>query len=476
MLKSDSVEGEQVQKLTEVINLIEEILNDVAAISIGGDNADALVKYLKQVVETWAAGNEENIPADQLKTLDRIFSIFKTATRKNMDGCSVLFTEIFVDVCILLLSKGSVLAETKAGEECRTQCLSALNNAAIRAPGNGLYEMLLERPGFGGDASRLDQLIGTMRLRSSPAYLTIMANLLYRCMASNAVIFEHVVKEAPGGRCFLLEILVATLASCVWDGSKNRLPLPATRKKIDLASALFRIAYLYISSEKDKVADERNVSLKTSFGLILLKVFFLDDDVFQHSYQLKKDAVMVLTVMPKSYLSYFVSCRGVRPLCQHCVQVLECCMLNSCKTSLTEAESNLLIPLLVAMYKIAMESGAGRSEFESIIFPCVQDLPGRSIGDTNAVDRHQDASDGPTKPDTVYKPSNAPAFSFRYHLISLLLKTSNANVLIPLGDFLLALCNEDVDIFVGRVGLGYGAGVLQRKGSLAQIMSRQMHS
>ena len=151
-------------------------------------------------------------------------------------------------------------------------------------------------------------------------------------------------------------------------------------------------------------------------------------------------------------------------------------MLNSCKTSLTEAESNLLIPLLVAMYKIAMESGAGRSEFESIIFPYVQDLPGRSIGDTNAVDRHQDASDGPTKPDTVYKPSNAPAFSFRYHLISLLLKTSNANVLIPLGDFLLALCNEDVDIFVGRVGLGYGAGVLQRKGSLAQIMSRQMHS
>ena len=116
------------------------------------------------------------------------------------------------------------------------------------------------------------------------------------------------------------------------------------------------------------------------------------------------------------------------------------------------------------MYKIAVASDAGRDEFEGIVFPRIHDSEGST---TKEVTPNSETSV------TKYKPSNLPKFSLRYYLTNLLLKTSDPNVLIPLGDFLLALCKDDVDTFVDRVGLGYAAGVLQRKGSLAEIMSRQ---
>jgi hypothetical protein len=387
----------------------------------------------------------------------------------------VLHQEESLDILLSICLHSEKLVETKAGRLCQVAALSALNNCVLGSSGGVLFSKLLQPPVHAsacvdlgvqnGSRTRLGVLMSTAEQPCPIQYLIIIFNFFYRCAATSEDLFKHfLTKPAQRRDPHFVRISIMTLAWCI-DRMKLDLPHSNKTKLVDLGLALFRLIFLFaskwntLSSEQDAEGQR----LETMLGLVLRDSFFLNDDRWMESRRLKHGAVMVLMEMPDKYLVYFARSKGVPPLCQLCYQETERFLLGPANSLLAGNAAETLAPLFLSLYKLAKADVAARQEMKSIIFP-EQSMSAKE-------DRHGPFFSNEQKKNRkdIYKPSDAPEFTFRCHLINLLLKSSDGHITVPLGDYLFLLCDEDVDEFVGRVGLGYGAGLLQRRGLLGQL-------
>ena len=385
----------------------------------------------------------------------------------------VLHQEDSLDMLLSICLHSKKLVETKAGRHCQVAALSALNNCVLGSSGGVLFSKLLQPPVHtssfvdlgmqNGSRTRLGFLMSTAEQSCPIQYLIIIFNFFYRCAATSEDLFKHfLTKPAQRRDPNFVRVTIMTLAWCI-NRMKFDLPHLSKTKIVDLGLALFRLTFLFaskwntLSSEQDAEGQR----LETMFGLVLRDSFFLNDDRWMESRRLKHGAVMVLMEMPDKYLVYFARSKGVPPLCQLCYQETERILLGPANSLLAGNAAETLAPLFLSLYKLAKADDAARREMRSIIFP------EQSILEKE--DRHGPSNEEKKNRKDLYKPSDAPEFTFRCHLINLLLKSSDGHITVPLGDYLFLLCEEDVDEFVDRVGLGYGAGLLQRRGLLGQL-------
>jgi hypothetical protein len=210
----------------------------------------------------------------------------------------------------------------------------------------------------------------------------------------------------------------------------------------------------------------KHIMLISSTGILLLNTLSLQNDLSNSIYPLKLSVVRILMDVPETYLIYLIENDGLKHLLGMLKLESEQIIIENNKDN--NIVTNRFVPILLVIIRILKIKQIQKKDafdiIKKFIFPHDQNFDNINAASINKNEKE------PKKRNM--EPNDAPKFTLRRYLISMLLQfSSNVNVIVPLGDLLYLLCNEDGEELIKRCGLGYSAGILQRQGALGQFMA-----